>query len=645
VDVVVKEFEGRLMFARPVSSVWDDGSLIGDARLMGNPVTIEVDYETPGHTQEKSAMGGRLTQDFGGRLTLGTTLVDDASGTTDYNLRGGDFTLRPVKGARLLGEMAKSTGRAGHAFQSSDGGLAYASADSGDAESGTAWKAVADLDLGQAFNRPGLASVSAYARRVDAGFESEGERGGVASERSGGRATLGVGRLGQLSAKFDRDREPELDTPGQVNGSDVLGLQWRLDAKRQGAAAEVEQRHTTMVGDSVEQQATAALRYWIKPIDPLKATVEHQQQVAGGNGQSALALELRPVKALSLEARGSFGDQGPALRGGATLNVDGRQLYAKTERADAITGAQNRTLFGVQAPLGPMSRAYTEYQWLKDPLGDHALSVTGLEQGFRTATGVTGSVAAEHGARTGESGQHTTVSGVLAYKSAFPLSGSTRAEVRDHTGTSYGKQVLTSTRLALALPVGFSVLGDVRYSHADNFEQVDVPVRFVENSVGLAWRAPHSDAVQVLGKLAHQEDRRAAAPGDSVGQETVLGVASFEGTVRLLPGLDWAAKGAARLQQEGRVGLPSALTHSTLWTSRLDYRIVKSPVLLGVEYRMLRQAELADDRSGWLNELSLDANAHVRFGVGYNFSRFSGDPMVRTQDTAQGWFLRAQSRY
>jgi hypothetical protein len=35
----------------------------------------------------------------------------------------------------------------------------------------------------------------------------------------------------------------------------------------------------------------------------------------------------------------------------------------------------------------------------------------------------------------------------------------------------------------------------------------------------------------------------------------------------------------------------------------------------------------------------------MRFGVGYNFSRFSGDPLVRTQDTARGWFLRAQSRY
>ena len=67
-----------------------------------------------------------------------------------------------------------------------------------------------------------------------------------------------------------------------------------------------------------------------------------------------------------------------------------------------------------------------------------------------------------------------------------------------------------------------------------------------------------------------------------------------------------------------------------LWTSRVDYRIVQSPLLLGVEYRMLQQREADDNRSGWLNELSLDANAHVRFGVGYNFSRFSGDPLVRT---------------
>jgi hypothetical protein len=590
-------------------------------------------------------MGGRVTQDVGGRLTRGTTIVDDAAGAGDYRLRGADFTLKPVKGTRLLAELARSSGETGRAFHSSDGGLKFAEAAGAADDAGMAWKTVADFDLGEMFNRPGLATVSAYARRVDAGFVSEGERGGVAAERAGGRMTLGIGRYGKLLARYDHDGRPELEQSGQVNGTDVYGMQWRLDGRRHGAAAEFEQRNTSQVGSGSDAQSTAAARYWFKPLDPVKATLEHQQRLADNRGQSALALELRASSLLSLEARASTSDDGASLRGGATLNLHGRQLYVKQERTDGAIGAQSRTLFGVQAPLGPMSRAYTEYQWLKDPLGDHALSVTGLEQGWRTATGLTGAVAAELGARSGETGDHTTVSGVLGYKSAFPLSGSTRAEMREQRGATDGRQILTSTRLQLALPVGFSVLGDLRLSTAKGVGQVDAPVRFLENSVGLAWRAPRSDAVQLLGKLARQEDRRAAVPGDSVGSETVLGVASLEATVRLLPGLDWAGKGAARLQEDGRVGLPSALAHSTLWTSRVDYRIAKSPLLLGVEYRMLRQLEVADDRTGWLQEVSLDASKNLRFGVGYNFSQLSGDPLVRQQDQARGWFLRAQGRY
>jgi uncharacterized repeat protein (TIGR01451 family) len=645
-DVVVKEFEGRLMFTRPISSVWDDGSLVGDARLMGNPVNIEVDYETIGRTQEKAAMGGRITQDVGGKLTLGTTVVDDASGAGDYRLRGADFNYTPVKGTRLLGEMARSSGHTGRAFTSANGGLSFDEAAGSDTDAGMAWKMVADADLGQLMNKPGLATVSAYARRVDSGFISEGERSGVAANRAGVRATADIGRYGKLIAKFDHDHKPELAQFGQVNGTDVFGMQWRLDAEKHGAAAEFEQRNTTKFNDFTDQQATAAVRYWIKPMDAVKATVEHQQLLSSGGGQSALALEYKPLSMLALEARASTGEQGGSLRGGATVTMNGRQVYVKEEHSDGGIGAQSRTLFGVQAPLGPMSRAYTEYQWLKDPLGDHALSVTGLEQGWKTTTGMTGSVAAEHGARSGETGDHTTVSGVLAYKSAFPLSGSTRAEVRDQSGGANGRQMLSTTRLQLALPVGFSVLTDVRYSQARNFDQANVPARFLENSIGLAWRAPRTDALQILGKLARQEDRRAAVPGDTLGSsETVLGVASLEATIRVLPGLDWAAKGASRLQEDGRLGLPSALAHSTLWTSRVDYRIVQTPMLLGVEYRMLRQAEVDDNRSGWLQELSFDANKNMRFGVGYNFSRFSGDPLVRTQDTARGWFLRAQSRY
>jgi hypothetical protein len=131
-----------------------------------------------------------------------------------------------------------------------------------------------------------------------------------------------------------------------------------------------------------------------------------------------------------------------------------------------------------------------------------------------------------------------------------------------------------------------------------------------------------------------------------LGSESVREVAALEATLRVLPGLDWAAKGAARVEQSGTSGEFLGTAHNTLWTSRLDYRLwQQQPFRLGVEYRLLRQQETADSRTGWLQELTYDAGQHVRLGVGYNFSTFSGDPLAQTQDTSRGWFVRAQSRY
>jgi hypothetical protein len=647
IDVVVKEFEGRVQFTRPIASVWDDGGVIGSGRLQGHPVTIEVDYETAGHGGEKTAAGGRITQNVGDKLTLGSTVVDDRSGDGDYRLRGTDLTLNMGHGTRLLGELATSHGHTGRSFVSTDGGLAWNEADSANTNEGLAWKTAAEVDLGQWLHRPGLASVSGYVRRVDAGFLSDGERAGVALDRSGVRGQLSAGRYGLLSGRFDRETRPEMNQLGQIDGTDVYGMQWRVDGARTGAATEFEQRNTTRVLDPTDKNSTGAMRLWWKPVERVKTTVEHQQTFAGEKAsQSALALEWRALPTLALEARGSTGDQGKTIRGGATMSVGARQFYVREEQAQSTTGLRGGTLFGMQAPLGPESRVYSEYQWQRDPLGDHGVSVTGIEQGWHNAEGLSLNVAGEHGTRGGDSGQHGTISGQIAYKGNSPLSGSSRAEARRMLGSTYSRQMLSATRLELALPSGFTVLTDLRMSMSRRLEQMyTTPNRFTESSVGLAWRAPRSDAVQALGRWTRLADRRGPEPGDSLGTASVLGVAALEATVRVFPGLEWAAKGAARLDQSGRSGLPLGTAHSTMWASRLDYRIAQQPFRLGVEYRLLEQREAADTRGGWLQELSYDPGQHVRFGIGYNFSRFSGDPLVRNQDTSRGWFLRAQSRY
>ncbi len=62
-------------------------------------------------------------------------------------------------------------------------------------------------------------------------------------------------------------------------------------------------------------------------------------------------------------------------------------------------------------------------------------------------------------------------------------------------------------------------------------------------------------------------------------------------------------------------------------------------------YRRLSQRETGDASGGWLQELSVDPSRHLRFGVGYNFTRFSGDVLDRGEENSKGCFVRAQSRY
>jgi hypothetical protein len=647
VDVMVKEFEGRLQFTRPISTVWDDGGLVGNGRLAGHPVTIEVDYETRGTGSERTAVGGRVTQALGSQLQLGTTVVDDQSGGGSYQLRGTDFTAQIAKGTRITGELASSSGRTGRAFNSVDGGLGWEESDSTGAQAGMAWKTTADVDLGSLMGKPGKANVSAYVRRVESGFVSDGEREGVAVDRSGFRAQMDAGTWGRFSTRFDHEARPGQSRIAQARQVDVFGLQWRRDGLRKGMAAELEQRSTLRVQAADQTHSIAAVRYWWKPMDRVKTTVERQQSLAGEDlSTSALAVEWQALKNLSLEARGSSGRMGRTLRGGATLTVGEKQFYMREEQTSLAGSVRGGTLFGMQAPLGPESRVYSEYQWQRDPMGDHGVSVTGLEQAWHNDAGVAVSVAGEYGSRGGSLGDHSAISGMLAYRGRGPVTGSTRAEARRMLGTTYNRQMLSATQVQVALPSGFTVLTDLRMSLSRRREAVfTTPNRYTESSIGLAWRMPRSDAFQAIARWTRLADRRASGAGDSLGLNSVLGVAAVEATTRLMPGVEWSVKGATRLAEDGRPNMPSAMAHSSLFTSRLDYRFSQQPFRMGVEYRVLAQREAADRRTGWLNEVTYDANEHTRFGVGYNFSRFSGDPLVREQANAGGWFVRAQSRY
>ncbi|MGH7730649.1 MAG: hypothetical protein ACRENJ_05290, partial [Candidatus Eiseniibacteriota bacterium] len=647
VDYTAKELEGRLLFTRPVPGVWEDGSLVDGSRLAGHPVTIEVDYETRGSVGEKSAVGARLKQGLG-PITLGATAVDDRAGKGRYRLGAGDAALRLGLATRLGFELAESEGRAGVSYVSEDGGLAFAPADTATVRRGRAWKMSAELAPGDwrpVFERIRLGG---YVRRIESGFVAEDRPSGEALEQAGMRFRFDGGGWGMVSARLDQDVRGRRDsTAGRTQ--EVLGLQWSRDGARAGVATEFEQRTAGGAGSADSSAGSVAGRVWWRPVERLRAILERQQSVSGAaNDRTTLGLGWQVVSKLTLGARGSAGTNGRTLLGDATLALGRRSAYLREERRDEFGRRTHGTVLGMQAPFGHSGRTYTEYQWQRDGGDERAISVLGLEQGWKSADGLVWRVSGEHGARAGLAGEavgrRTTLSSDLSYHGRLPVSGTTRGELRRDDGPTRQRQYLVSTHLEWTLVAGFTLRGDYRLSLARQPDLGLTPVRFEESSVGLAYRPARSDRVQALARVTRLADRRLRSPGDLLGSETGLGVAALEASVRLSRDIEWSGKGAARVLRDGPAGLPAVATHGALWVNRIDYAI-RRPVRVGVEYRRLTQRETGDQRGGWLQELSVDPTRHLRFGVGYNFTRFSGDVMDRGEESAKGWFVRAQSRY
>jgi outer membrane protein OmpA-like peptidoglycan-associated protein len=648
-DFLAKEVEGRLLFMRPIPSVWDDGSLVDSDRLHGHPVTIEVEYEARGSVGERAAVGGRLRQPIAPFLAVGGTLIQDEAGAAAYRLWSGDAEVKVGSHARIVGEVAESRGVAGGTFVSEDGGLSFADEDSAITRRGGAWKVAADLDVGGWLQKPGRIKLSGFVRRSEPGFTGANDRGGLGFDRHGARVSFEAGRWGRWGARYDRERRLGIGAgdSGAVRNASLVGVHWRRDAGPFGAASEFEQRTVDAVDAESATVRTGAARLWWRPFRPIRTTAERQQTFSGApDHRTSLGLEWLPLPSLALELRGSDGTTGRALRGGVALTVAGNQLYLREERTEGMGMPTGSTLVGVQSALGSMGRTYSEYRWLHDADETRTQSVVGLERGWSHASGILLRLSGEHSARQSSpgGGSRLALSSDLSYRGRLPIAATTRGEYRVDGAAGRQRQVLTSSRVEWNLVTGVSLRGDYRLSFTRDRVANQTPARYEERSFGIAFRPPRSDRVEGLARWTRLEDRRFAAPGDTTLTETTLGVTALEATVRIVPGIDWVGKAAARTRRDARGVLATGAAHSLLWAQRLEYT-VRKPFRYGVEYRVLSQREVGDRLGGWLNEISWDSTPHFRLGVGYNFTRFSGDPLETGPESAHGWFVRAQSRY
>jgi len=640
VDYDVKYREGRIWFRRPVSSVIDDSALIGSNLLAGHPVTIQVNYETPVDGLEASVSGARFKQFFGeGKFGIGATLIEDDHISSEYSLHGIDAELK-FKGTRIVAEYAQSTGSDSLVFRSNDGGLLFVPVTTGPLQQGSAYKVAAEFDAGQWFGRPDRLLGNAYFRELTDGFAANG------NFSQGGERQLGAA----LTYKFNDRNTFLLRIDDMQMGTNVSSTQsslhWRHEKDNLSIEGEIQDRRTS---DASQSGSIAALRANYAWSDQMSTSIEHQESLSGDIGsQSAGEVEYALSEDLHVSGRFVTGTAGDAFRGGASWDTPIGRLYAQ----QIIPGGSDssdmteKTLVGAEAPFGAGGTVYTEYQWDHSGQQRGLRSIAGMRRDWRITEGLSLLLSGEQTmleSAAGAASEQSALVGGLSY-SLHGIKLSTRNEWRRQQGTTELEQFASFNYGEIRLPSGFTMLGEYRLSSSDNRLEPDQSTDFEEASLGFAIRPIASDRWNVLVKITRLDSEATPGQIDTRYDTSTSDLLSADWSLQINRSIEWVGKQVFKKKLTEIGPAFEFETNTSLSIQRLNFRIPLD-LSLGVEYRLLRQKEAEDDRSGFLGELMWNRLEHIGIGVGYNFTEFSSDLRLDSEYSEYGWFLRLQGTY
>ena len=639
VDYDVKYREGRIWFRRPVSSVIDDGGLIGANLLQGNPISIQVDYESPVTGLDAGVTGGRLRTRFAdGRMTFGAMHIEDDRTSSQYSLDGVDTEIR-LGSTRIVAEYARSIGADSIINRSTDGGLQFTQAVATAMQEGTAYKLGAEFDVGDWFGDPGKLLGNAYYKNLSAGFVSNGNFSVAGDTQFGAAFSYALDDRNSFQLRIDDQQM------GQSMSSTQSLLGWRHE--RDKLSLEVEFQNNS-VNDPALSGSIAAVRGTYQLTEQLSASLEHQQAISGAIGtQSTAAMEFALHENLSLTGRYVTGPNGEAWQGGATWDTPLGKLYAQQATSETrSSGGSSRTLVGAEAPFGAGGTVYTEYQWDHTGQQRGLRSLAGIRRDWRITEGlsllVSGEQATQQLGAAGVDEQVAVVGGVSFDRNGLKLSS--RNEVRRQRGATQLDQFASFNYGELKLWSGLSVLGEYRLSTTDDLLVPSQSTDFEESSFGFAIRPVDNDRWNVLFKLTRLDSEATPTQQNTQLDDSTANLLSADWSLQLTRNLEWVGKQAMKTKLTTLDPITDFETNTSLSIQRLNVRLPWN-LTIGTEYRLLQVDEANDSRSGFLGEVMWNGLDHVGLGVGYNFTEFSSDLRFDSDYSEYGWFLRIQGTY
>ncbi len=662
-DYDIDYLQGRILLSTPLSSTADDNLLVSTDGISGHPLFLVVRYEyTPGFDDPDTvAFGGRAHYWLNDHVKVGVTASRDEAADVETEIGGADLTLRKSAASWIRMAVGRTKGAGVNESTSLDGGYDFTVDDAGQDSDATAsaYRIDASLGFGDLFEK-GRGKVTFYLQDLEAGYAAPGLSTSRDVTQYGGTADLPLTDRMSARMKMDKQAQPEgLETEaGEVNLDYRLTDHWTLSS---GVRTDSREDRSAVVPQTQEEgdRTDGVLRLGYDSHARWSAYGFLQETLRNSgnrdeNGRIGAGGTWRLTDRFNLVGELSDGDLGPAATlGSEYLYSDRTTLYVnytlENERSDnglrarkgnlasgfrtrysdsASIFVEERYAYG-DVPTGLMHSAgvdlapvdhlnfgaNVDYGTLKDP-------VTAAEI-ERTAAGV----------RIGYGIERLSIASALEY----------RVDNSEQPDTSFAKRTtwLFKNSFKYQLSPSWRVLGKFNHAISESSLGDDYSGDYTEAVIGYAYRPVHNDRLNALFKYTYFYNLPSAdqttGSGSSVIQRSHIG--SLDVMYDLTPRWTLGGKYAYRHGEvaQDREDPEYFQSRAHLYVLRADWHFLHRWDAL-FEVRRLDLPDAEDSRSGALVGLYRHIGAHVKVGVGYNFSDFSDD-LTQMDYRHQGLFI------
>jgi flagellar motor protein MotB len=665
IDYDIDYIQGRILLSEPLTSTANDGLLISDQSLSGNPVYLVARYEfTPGFEQiDDVAVGGRAHYWLNDHVKLGVTASKQDEDVNENALNGVDLTLRKNAGTWLKAEFASTEGDGTGTLNSNDGGFSFDQLDQGlgGNTSANAYRLEASTRLEDIFaSSRGTASL--YLQNREAGFAAPGQLTSNDVEQYGGKLNMPVTERTSLNVKADsRDQKDSLSVAAIDADADyVLDENWRLSA---GGRFDTREDNSAVVATTQKQgdrfdigfEATYDskqdwLAYGFTQFTANATGNREDNNRVGAGGQ------IRATQKLRLEGELSYGDTGPGAKMGTDYLISDRTSvywnYALVnERTDnGLRSRSGNMNTGFRTRYSNSASVYGEQRYTHGDVPTaltHAMGVE-LAPTDRWTYGASLEVGTLSDDRTGAETERRAAGLTMGYSHAATL-GAAAIEYRtDDTENSSGgvnNRVtwLFKSSLQHQIDPSWRLLGKLNFSDSESSQGEFFDGKFTEAILGYGYRPVYNDRWNSLFKYTYffnvpttEQVTTLNTPVEFIQKSHIL---SIDTIYDLTKRWSLGGKYAYRLGQvsQDRVNVQYFDSSASLYVLRADWHFVHKWDAI-VEARLLDLPEAQDRRSGTLWGLYRHVGKNLKLGLGYNFADFSDDLTDLDYDS-QGLFV------